>query len=112
MAFDGSAYDGLTGEPSNRLLRPATGPQARARYPLFVLRLKQDLLQIEVQDVAEGPKVVRASRPGRAGERWVMLWTDFEKCKRVAAAFSNPFRTLDEAAVLARIVPYLAVEFP
>ena len=112
MAFDGSAYDGLTGEPLNRFLRPATPEYARLRYPLFVLRLKQNALEIEVQDLADGPKVVRAHRPGRPEERWVMLWSDFERCKRVAAGFSNPFVTLDEQAVLARIAPYVAVEFP
>lgn len=113
MAFDGSAYDGLTGLPGPRLLRPATREVALASFPLFVLRLKQGLLEVSAPDSVGGPKVLVAFRPGLLRERWRMLYSDFEKCKRVAALVATPlFATDSEPDILARIAAYLAVEFP
>jgi hypothetical protein len=113
LAFDGSAYDGLSGQPGPRLLRPATHAVALASFPLFVLRLRQDVLQVSVPDAVDGPKILRATRPGFPGERWTMLFSDFEKCKRVAELVSTSlFVTESEDAVLARIAVYVAVEFP
>ncbi len=83
-----------------------------ASFPLFVLRLKQGLLEISAPAAAEGPRVVRAFRPGLLRERWTMLYSDFEKCKKVAALVATPlFVTDTEPVLLARIAAYLAVEF-
>ena len=113
MAFDGSAYDGLTGQPGPRLLRPANHEQALASFPLFIYRLKQGLLQISVPAAVEGPKILRASNPAVPGERWTMLYSDFEKCKLVSSLVSVPlFVTDSETDVLARIAARVAVEFP
>lgn len=113
MAFDGSAYDGLTGRPGPRQLRPATHNVALASYPLFILRLKQNALSVSVPDAVEGPRVLRASSPGRTGESWTMLYSDFEKCRRVAALVAVPlFATDSEGSILARIAARVAVEFP
>ncbi len=116
MAFDGSAYDGLSGLPGPRQLRPATHDVALASYPLFILRLLQDALSISSPVAVEGPRVLRASsardRKGRA-EIWMMLYSDFEKCKKVAGLISVPlFPTDTEADILARISARVAVEFP
>lgn len=113
MAFDGSAYDGLTGLPGPRLLRPATREVALASFPLFILRLKQGLLEVSAPAAAEGPRVLVAFRPGLLRERWKMLYSDFEKCKRVAALVATPlFATDTDSVILSRIAAYLAVEFP
>ncbi len=113
MAFDGSVYDSISGLPGPRQLRPATREVALASYPLFVLRLKKNALKVSVPDVVEGPRILRASVPGRPSETWVMLYSDFEKCKRVASAVSVPlFATDSESDVLARISARIAVEFP
>lgn len=113
MAFDGSAYDGLTGLPGPRQLRPATHDVALASFPLFILRLRQNALSISVPCAVEGPRVLRASVPGRVGESWTMLYSDFEKCKDIAALVSVPlFATDTEGAILARIAARVSVEFP
>ena len=112
MAFDGSAYDGYTGEPNRRLLRPATVEQAVARYSLFVLRLKQGSLELSFSQPSEGPEVVRARRPGRVEERWVMLRRDFDLCKHAAGAVDTSlFRTDSQSDVLSRIAAQLRVLF-
>lgn len=112
MAFDGSAYDGLTGEPNNRLLRPAALAQALSRYPLFILRLKQDALRMSFSMAAEGPQVVRASSPGRPEERWIMLRQDFDRCKSVASLVDvGLLRTEPQTDVLGRIAAQIRVAF-
>lgn len=112
MTLDGSLYDSLTGEPVNRFFRPATLEHALLRYPLFVYRLKQGRLTISTAKSVEMPPVVRASVPGRREETWVMLRTDFEKCKAVAAKVDvRLFPTEPPGSVLDRIKAHLLVEF-
>jgi len=112
LAFDGSVYDTLSGLPGPRQLRPATREVALASYPLFVLRLKKNALRVSVPDAVEGPRILRASVPGRPSETWTMLYSDFEKCKKVAALVSVPlFVTESESDILSRIAARIAVEF-
>ncbi len=113
MAFDGSAYDSLSAFPGPLFLRPATRERALASFPRFILLLKQSALVLSVQEAAEGPRVVFAHAAGRVEDRWVMLYPDFEKCKRIAVAMSLPlFRTEPVTAVLARIAAQVSVEYP
>lgn len=111
MALDGSLYDSFTGEAWNRLLRPASLEQALERYPLFVLLLKRGRLTLSFAKPAELPPVVRATVV-RSPQRWLMLGTDFEKCKAVADRVDvRLFRTESDDSVLDRIRAHIRVEF-
>lgn len=113
MAFDGSAYDSLSALPGPVWLRPASRQHALASFPRFIYLLKRSALVISVPECAEGPRVVRAYAAGRVEDRWVMLYPDFEKCKRVAASVSVPlFRTEPVTDTLARIQALVSVEYP
>lgn len=113
MAFDGSAYDSLSALPGPRFLRPATREQALASFPRFIYLLKKGQLSVSKPEPAEGPRVVRAFSPGKAEDRWVMLFEDFERCVKVAGQVIVPlFVTEPVTASLARIAVLVSVEYP
>lgn len=113
MAFDGSAYDSLSALPGPRFLRPATRDQALASFPRLIYLLKKGQLSVSKPEAAEGPRIVRASSPGRVEDTWVMLFSDFERCVKVAGQVIVPlFATEPVTDSIARIRALVSVEYP
>jgi hypothetical protein len=112
MALDGSLSDSFTGEKVNRLFRSATKEHVITSYPMLVYRLKQNKLAVSIFSSVDSPEVVRANNPLALGESWVLLKSDFDRCKSVASKVTlDLFPTEPVNIILDRIRALLVVEF-
>jgi len=67
-----------------KLVRPASYSHAVSAFPKFILRLKQQKLQILISNNINAKPIVQAHNKTCRSERWLLLKSDFDICKSIA----------------------------
>ncbi len=106
--------DGTIGDyfANGRRLRPATLDYATQNFPRLILRSKQEKLSVSYQQQAGNPDVIQAISSISRFEKWVILKSDFDLCKKIADKVElRLFRSDNETVVLDKILAYVKIEF-
>ena len=80
---------------NGRRLRLATLEYASEQFPRLIYELKTNKLQISVTKILDGNRVVTLYNPNNRRDKWIILESDFIKCRDIAGRINIPMFPAD-----------------